>query len=191
MNTDMARAHREALLAAMGKGSAAVLRTGGEITRSRDTHFPFRPDSDFWYLTAFAEPDAVLVLAPEHESGPFVLFVRPRDPEMETWNGRRAGVEGAREQFGADSAYPIEELDTRLPKLLRGVDTLYYKTGNDTDFDRRILRCVHDMNFKTRDGVTASQDILQGHRHRGKAGHALFDLLRRWRGAALARPFSV
>ncbi|GJM23352.1 MAG: Xaa-Pro aminopeptidase [Planctomycetota bacterium] len=153
MNIAMARAHREAFLSAMGSG-AAVLRTGPELVRSRDTHFSFRPDSDFWYLTAYPEPDAVLVLIPGRSEGQMVLFVRPRDPEMETWHGRRAGVEGAREIYGADEAFPIAELDTRLPQLLRGVDELYYKTGNDADFDRKLLGHVRDMNFKTRDGVT-------------------------------------
>lgn len=159
MNTSMARAHRAAFLAAM-QGGAAVLRTGPELVRSRDTHFSFRPDSDFWYLTAYPEPDAVLVLIPGRSEGEVVLFVRPRDPEMETWHGRRAGVEGALELYGADQAFPIAEFDAQLPKLLRGIDKLYYKTGNDADFDRKLLGCLRDMNFKTRDGVTGPGAVL-------------------------------
>lgn len=152
MNPTLAAAHRSRFLDAM-EGGVAVLPTGPELIRSRDTHFPFRPQSDFWYLTAFPEPDAVAVLIPDRDEGRFVLFVRPRDKEMEIWNGRRAGVEGARELYGADEAHPIEALDTELPKLLRGADKLFYATGHDADFDRRLLSMVQGMNARSRDGV--------------------------------------
>jgi len=118
MNPALAAAHRVALMQAM-QGGVAVVCTGRELIRNRDTHFRFRPDSDFWYLTAFREPDAVAVLRPEATSERYVLFVRPRDPEMETWNGRRAGVEGAVAQYGADAAFPIDALDKELPRLLK------------------------------------------------------------------------
>ncbi|MGQ0554125.1 MAG: aminopeptidase P N-terminal domain-containing protein [Planctomycetota bacterium] len=157
MNLAMAKLHRErycAALAASGLGgSVAVFPAGSERLRSRDTHFRFRPDSDFWYLTGFAEPDAVAVLRPEADSERFVLFVRPRDPEMEVWNGRRAGVEGARELYGADAAFPIEALDTELPRLLKGSQALHYTTGLDPDFDRKILSWLREMHARTRDGV--------------------------------------
>ncbi len=94
VNPALAAAHRAALMSAM-QGGVAVACTGRELIRNRDTHFRFRPDSDFWYLTGFREPDAVAVLRPEASRERFVLFVRPRDLELETWNGRRAGVEGA------------------------------------------------------------------------------------------------
>ena len=88
MNTSMARAHRAAFLDAMGPDAVAVIPTGGEVTRSRDTHFKFRPNSDFWYLTAFPEPEAVAVLRSGHDE-PFALFVRPRDKEQEIWPGSK------------------------------------------------------------------------------------------------------
>jgi len=159
MNPTMAAAHREAFLARLD-GGVAVLSTGPELVRSRDTHYKFRPDSDFWYLTAFPEPDAVAVLAPDRSEGRFVLFVRPRDPEMETWNGRRAGVDGAKERYGADEAHPIEELDQRLPDLLRGADRLHYRTGVDPDFDRKILRWLRDMATRTRDAVRSPAAVI-------------------------------
>ncbi len=160
----MAAAHRAAFLAAMvaeGDGAVAVLCTGPEQIRSRDTHYRFRPDSDFWYVTAFAEPEAVAVLLPGRAEGEFVLFVRPRDPELETWNGRRAGVEGARELYGADEAHPLEELDTRLPKLLRGAQRLYYRTGMDVDFDRKVLGWLASSHVRSRDGITAPATVVQ------------------------------
>jgi Xaa-Pro aminopeptidase len=159
----MAAAHRNALLEKLAADSAhgiAVLPTGGERTRSRDTHYKFRPDSDFWYLTAFPEPDAVLVLAPGREAGQVILFVRPRDEKLEIWNGRRAGVDGAQETFGADEAHPIEELDQRLPELLKGADRLYYRTGQDAVLDQKLLGMTQDINTRSRDGVTAPTTLV-------------------------------
>jgi len=159
VNLEMAAAHRAAFLAAM-EGGIAVVRTHRETTRSRDTHYKFRPDSDFWYLTAFPEPDAIAVFAPQRDEGRFILFVRPRDKEMEIWNGRRAGVDGAREVYGADQAFPIEEFETRLPELLKGQERLYYRTGLDAEADRRMLARLAEMNTKTRDGAFAPATLI-------------------------------
>jgi Xaa-Pro aminopeptidase len=152
MNPKMAATHRDRFMASLD-GGVAVFCTGSEQVRSRDTHFKFRPDSDFWYLTAFPEPDAVAVLRADNGTGHFVLFVRPRDPELETWNGRRAGVEGARRRYGADEAHPIEALDAELPALLKGASNLTYATGYDKDFDARLLGALRSMNERTREGV--------------------------------------
>jgi len=160
MNPGMAAAHRKAFMDAMS-GGAAILPTGGEKVRNRDAHYPFRPDSDFWYLTAFAEADAVAVLRPDADEERFVLFVRPKDPLAETWTGRRAGIEGAKESYGADAAYPIESIDTELPRLLRGAARLYYSTGNNADRDRKILGWAHSMYTQTRDGVTGPVEIVE------------------------------
>ena len=154
MNTTMAAAHRAAFLDAM-EGGVAILRTGGERVRSRDTHFKFRPDSDFWYLTAFPEPDAIAVFRPDREEGRFVLFVRPRDKEMEIWNGRRAGVEGAQECYGADQAFDVAEFEAMLPDLLKGAERLYYRTGMDADADRHLMESIQKLNARTRDGKLA------------------------------------
>jgi Xaa-Pro aminopeptidase len=128
---------RRDALSRLGQG-VLVLRSNPEQTRSADTHFLFRQDSDFHYLTGFDEPDSVLVLTPAHAEHRYVLFVRPRDPEKETWNGRRAGVEGAVKTYGADAAFPIAELDARLPGYLEGTGTLYFTPGIDEDFNRRL-----------------------------------------------------
>lgn len=158
MNPTMAAAHRERFMATLD-GGVAVFRTGPEQIRSRDTHFKFRPDSDFWYLTAFPEPDAVVVLRPGRDEGAYVLFVRPRDPELETWHGRRAGVAGARELYGADQAYPIDELEAKLPGLLKGASSLTYATGHDTAFDAQLLGALRQMNERTRDGVLGPVEV--------------------------------
>jgi len=99
----------------------------------------YHPDSDILYLTGFTEPNAVCLLAPEHKEHKFVLFVRPKDKGQETWAGRRAGVEGAKEQFGADEAYPIDKLDENLPKYLNDVEKIYYRMGQDEAFNQKIV----------------------------------------------------
>ncbi|MGE3857925.1 MAG: aminopeptidase P N-terminal domain-containing protein, partial [Dehalococcoidia bacterium] len=119
---------RRRLMSQMGRGSAAVFVSARETTRNGDVDHPFRQDSTFYYLTGFEEPNAVAVLRPGHDE-PFVMFARPHDPEQAIWVGPRAGVEGARERYEADAAYPIEELEERLPGLLSTATTLYFPFG--------------------------------------------------------------
>ncbi|HEU4596387.1 MAG TPA: aminopeptidase P N-terminal domain-containing protein, partial [Pyrinomonadaceae bacterium] len=114
----------------MEPNSVAILPGAREATRSHDTEYRFRQDSDFHYLTGFPEPDAIAVIAPAKDGERFTLFVRPRDPEKETWTGRRAGVEGAKERFGADAAFPVEEFGAKLQDLINGARHLYYRLGN-------------------------------------------------------------
>lgn len=135
--SDRFRDHRDRLSSHIGSNGIAVVPAATEAVRNNDVHHAFRQDSDFAYLTGFHEPDAVAVIAPGHSDGDFQLFVRPRDRERETWNGYRAGVDGARTMFGADSAYELTELDAVLPHLMLGRDTLFYRLGNDTH-DSRI-----------------------------------------------------
>jgi Xaa-Pro aminopeptidase len=124
-------------------GATALLPGAHNVVRSADSDFPFRQDSDFYYLSGLEEADAVCVLRPEEPR--FVLFVLPRDRDAEVWNGRRIGVDGARDAFGADAAFPIGELETRLPELLRDVDTLHYAFGHDAAMDARVVRLVNEQ----------------------------------------------
>ncbi len=103
----------------------AVLLAGKEVPRNRDTDYAFRQDSDFYYLTAFEEPESIAVFNPSHPVEKYVLFVRPRDRETETWVGRRAGVEGAVDRYGADAAYPLDRFDEKLREYLLGRPRLY------------------------------------------------------------------
>ena len=128
---------RAEVLRRMGPG-VMILRSNPEQTRSNDTSYPFRQDSDFEYLTGFLEPDSVAVLTSAHAEHRFVLFVRPRDLEKETWNGRRAGVEGAKALYGADATFAIEELDAKLPGYLEGAGTLFFTPGIDHAFNARV-----------------------------------------------------
>ncbi|HEX5046559.1 MAG TPA: aminopeptidase P N-terminal domain-containing protein, partial [Gammaproteobacteria bacterium] len=113
----------------IGGNGIAVLASAPERVRSRDTLFTYRPDSDFYYLTGFEEPEAVAVLMPGREQGEYLLFCRERNPERELWDGPRAGPEGAVERYGADDAFPITDLDDILPGLLERTDRVYYSIG--------------------------------------------------------------
>lgn len=127
-------------IAAMEPNSVAVIPAAHESTRSYDTEFRFRQDSDFWYLTGFPEPDAVAVIDPSNKKAVYTLYVRPRDLEMETWFGRREGAEGAVKNYGADRAFVSEKFAGDLPKLLDGHEKLYYRFAVDKAMDQQILQ---------------------------------------------------
>jgi Xaa-Pro aminopeptidase len=132
----------------IGKDAVAIIPAAHETTRSYDTEHKFRQDSDFLYLTRFPEPDAIAVINPSNKKHPFTLFVRPRDLEMETWYGRREGVEGAVKNFKADRAFPIEKFEQDLPKLLNGNEKLYYRFGVDNKLDQTILQYLSGQRFR-------------------------------------------
>jgi Xaa-Pro aminopeptidase len=129
---------RQQLMEKIGAG-VGIFCSAPSATHHRDVEHLYRQDSDFYYLTGFVEPDAVAVLAPNHQEHKFILFVRPRDREKETWSGYRVGIEGAQEKYGADIAYPINELDEKLGQYLEQADPLYYSFGRDRDFNQKIL----------------------------------------------------
>ena len=132
----------------MDDNSIAIIPAAHEVTRSYDSEFKFRQDSDFWYLTGFPEPDAVAVIDPMNKKAPYTLYVRPRDPEMETWFGRRQGTDGAMKNFGADKAFSIERFDKDLAALLDGHDVLYYRFSVDKDLDAKILDYLHPQRVR-------------------------------------------
>lgn len=151
---------RRQLMRMMGEGTIAVVPSASQLIRNRDVEFTFRQDSDFLYLSNFVEPDSVLVLIPGREQGEFVMFCRERDPLMETWNGRRAGQEGAVEQFGADDAFPISDIDDILPGLLEHCHTVYYTLGRDSDFDQRMMGWVNHLRTKLRSGTHVPHEFI-------------------------------
>jgi Xaa-Pro aminopeptidase len=160
MNLAIHAARRQRFTSAIGPRAAAVFVAAPEATRSNDTHFRYRPSSDLVYLTGFVEPESVLVLRPGAETEKVVLFVRPRDPERETWDGRRAGLEGALRDFGADVAYPIAELAQRLPALVANVDDLYYSLGLDAAFDARLCAALATMRMSERRAGRAPKRVV-------------------------------
>lgn len=151
---------RRALMAEMEENSIAILPAAPERTRNRDVEHPYRQDSDFWYLSGFPEPEAVMALIPGREHGEFVLFCRERDRAMEIWNGYRAGPEGAVEKFGADDAFPINDIDEILPGLIEGRDRVYYDMGRDPEFDRQVMSWVNSIRARVRTGAHPPGEFL-------------------------------
>ena len=133
---------RRRLMDMMEEGSIAIAPTAPVRPRNRDVEFPFRPDSNFYYLTGFGEPEAVAVLAPGREQGEFVMFCRERDPKAEQWHGARIGLEGVCERHGADDAFPIGDIDDILPGLIENKSRVYYAMGHFQEFDQRMLAWI-------------------------------------------------
>jgi Xaa-Pro aminopeptidase len=139
-------ARREELMRRMDGGIGIFLAAPAAVY-SNDVEYRYRPDSDFFYLTGFREPDAVAVLAPQTAER-FLLFVRPRDAERELWAGSRAGVEGACERYGADRAFPIADLETELPRYLRAANKVYFALGRDHSRTERILGAIRSAQLE-------------------------------------------
>ncbi len=151
---------RKELMAMIGKDAIAIVPAAPERTRSRDTLYPYRQDSDFHYLCGFPEPEAVLVLIPSRAQGQFIVFCRERDRERETWDGYRAGPEGACEQYGADDAFPITDMDEILPGLLEGKSKVYSAIGKDKEFDQRLMEWVNSIRAKARTGAVPPGEFV-------------------------------
>lgn len=147
---------RQRLMAQLGSG-IVILPTARHAVRNADTHYPYRPDSSFYYLTGFDEPEAVLVLLPA--SSQSILFCRSKDLEREIWDGYRHGPDGARAQFGFDQAYPLSELDLRLPGWLANQPCVHYSLGRDADWDRRVLGWIDAVRGQLRTGVSVPPSI--------------------------------
>lgn len=167
------REHRERLLARLSQErAAALIPTARTRLRNADTEYPFRPDSDFWYLTGFGEPESTLLLLPPRAGaarGESVLFLRERVPSEEQWTGRRLGVERACEVLGVDRAFPSRELWTRLGELLDGCDRVVYRSGLDEERDRRLLALLADLRNKARAGREAPAALLDPAAYLGEA----------------------
>ena len=151
---------RKALMQRLKKKSVALLSSAPATVRNRDVEHPFRQHSDFYYLTGFDEPEAVAVFVPGRKEGEFVLFCREFDPEKAIWTGRHAGLEGAREAYGAHEAFSIGELDERLPGLLEDRDRVYFPIGDDADLDHAVMAAVHDIRRRSRTGVQAPYEFV-------------------------------
>ncbi|MGY1423936.1 aminopeptidase P N-terminal domain-containing protein [Lysobacter sp. A289] len=155
---------RKQLMEVAGDDSILILPAALERIRNRDTHYPYRQDSDLLYLTGFPEPEAVLVLVPGRKHGETLLFCRERDRDREGWDGPRFGPEGAVEAFGLDDAYPISDLDDILPGLLEGRSRVYYHFGRDAEFDLKLIGWVNRVRAMMKMGNRAPHEFLElGH----------------------------
>jgi Xaa-Pro aminopeptidase len=153
-------ARRDAYMQAIGPGAVAVIKSLPERLRNGDAFHPFRQLSDLFYLTGFVEPDATLVLRPGAETDRVVMFVRPRDPELETWDGRRAGIEGAKEKYGAEVAHPAAEMTSKLWELIANCDELHYSLGLDEEMDKVIAKAVAHLRKTEKKGKRPPRAVV-------------------------------
>lgn len=151
---------RDAYMEALGPGGVAVVRSLPERLRNGDAFHPFRQHSDLYYLTGFVEPDATLILRPGAETERIVMFVRPRDPELEIWDGRRAGLEGAKATYGADEAYPAAELTTKLWELISNTEELHYSLGLDDDMDLMVAHALARLRKTEKKGKRPPRAVV-------------------------------
>jgi len=139
-------------------GGIAIIPTAPEVLRNADTHYSYRHDSNFYYLTGYTEPEAVLVLVAgdgKDSKDQSILFCREKNPEREIWDGHRFGPDAAKEKFGFDAAYPIAQFDGKLTELLSNQPALYYPLGHDAEWDQRILKLRGAVQAKVRNGIHA------------------------------------
>ena len=144
----------------MGKGSIAIIPAAALCTRNNDVHYPYRPDSDFYYLTGFGEPEAVAVLIPGREQGEYILFCREKDPDKERGDGSIAGQKSAVSEYGADDSFPISDLDDILPRMLEQCDKVFYAMGSDAELDQRMSSWIGRIRSKARSGVHPPQEFI-------------------------------
>ena len=160
MNSKEFARRRRQLMRMVGSGGIAILPAAPVSTRSRDVEHRYRQDSDFYYLTGFAEPEAVAVLVPGRASGEFLLFCRERDATKEQWDGGRAGQDGAVQDFGADDAFPIDDIDEILPGVMESCSRVYYTMGMYSEFDSRIADWVNSLRSGLSRGVHTPQEFV-------------------------------
>ena len=160
MRKDEFARRRRQLLRTMGRGAVAILPAAPVRVRNGDVEYAYRPDSDFHYLTGFNEPESVAVLLPYRPQGEYILFCRERDPAREQWDGSRAGPEGAVERFGADDAFPVDDIDEILPGLIEPCARVYYSMGLHPEFDQRLIGWLNGLRAQTSRGLHAPQELV-------------------------------
>jgi len=153
-------ARRDAYMQAIGTGGVAIVRSLPERLRNGDAFHPFRQHSDLVYLTGFVEPDTTLILRPGAETERVIMFVRPRDPELETWDGRRAGLEGAQATYGADTAYPAAELAAKLGELIANCEDLHYSLGLDNEMDHLVASTIAKLRKSEKRGKRPPRAVI-------------------------------
>jgi Xaa-Pro aminopeptidase len=160
MRRDEFARRRRQLMRHMGRDAIAILPAAPVRTRNNDVEYHYRPDSDFYYLTSFAEPEAVAVLIPGRPQGEYVLFVREHDPAREAWDGPRAGPEGAVRDYGANDAFPVGDIDEILPGLLERCSRVFYTMGTHPEFDKRVIGWVNRLRSQGKQGTHSPHEFV-------------------------------
>lgn len=154
------KARREQLMHQMGKDSIALLFAAPEYVRSGDSHYTYRQNSNFYYLTGFDEPYAVAVFVPGRSEGEFIFFNQSNNLDLEIWIGKRIGQEGACRDYGANEAYPIEQLNDMMPKLMEGKQTLYFGFGVSDEWDKQVAGWLNQIRRGVRSGLGAPEQVI-------------------------------
>lgn len=154
------KGRRQNLIDTIKEGSMAILPAAPEKIRNSDVHYPYHQDSYFYYLTGFPEPEALAVIVPHREQGQYLLFCREKNPEKETWDGSRAGLEGACDIYGADDAFPITDIDDIVPGLMESCSRIYYPMGYYQDFDEKMMEWMNQLRGQVRKGVVAPHEFV-------------------------------
>ncbi len=160
MNPSEFKRRRRQLMRMMGKGSIAILPAAALQVRNNDVHYPYRPDSDFYYMTGFGEPEAVAVLIPGRAQGEYILFCREKDPDKERWDGSIAGQEGAVTDYAADDSFPIADMNDILPRMLEQCERVYYAMGCDSEMDKRMSEWINHIRSKSRSGIQGPLEFI-------------------------------
>lgn len=156
----LCKKRRQHLIAQMGPDSLAILFAAPEVYRNGDAHYPYRQNSNFQYLTAFPEAEAIIVIAPNRKGGEYILFNRPRDETHELWTGKRAGQKGAMEIYGADEAFPISDFVEKLPDLLANRSAIYYPLGENPHFEQQLWHALEQLRTQARRGIAVPEKLL-------------------------------
>ena len=160
LSTQAAERHRKRLANTLHTGDLVIVPAARLTTRNNDVHHRFRQDSDFYYLTAFLEPDAIAVIKKQETTTDYILFVLPKNPEREVWDGYRCGIEGAGTEFGADKAYSIDQVDEIMPNLIDGSTRVIYPI-NDASFDQRFGKWRKAVQAKVRLGAQCPSTFVE------------------------------
>ena len=158
MNKEFEKRRRK-LAKLIGKDGIAVIPTASTRVRSRDTDYPYRPDSDFYYFTGFSEPNAVMILAPGREDGSFILCLRERNPLTEIWDGHMEGLNGVKKNYEADQSFDIEDLETILSSLFLGRQKVFFTLGQDEVLDKILMKSFNAVRAGQRRGGVVPSEI--------------------------------
>ncbi len=151
---------RQLLMQQIGNGNIAIVASASSHTRNRDVEFPFRQDSDFYYLTGFNEADSLAVFIPGREQGEYILFCQEFDEKKALWEGAHAGLEGATEHYEADDSFPIDDMDEILPGMLENKGKVFYPMGRAPDLDHQLLEWITKIRKQSRNGINAPGELV-------------------------------
>ena len=159
MNQSEFKKRRKQLMQCIGIGNIALISSAGVRVRNRDVDYPFRQDSDFYYLTGFNEPDALAVFIPGRSQGEYILFCREFDEKKALWEGAHAGLEGAIKHYAADDSFPIDDIDDIVSGMLENKTKVFYPMGRDTDLDHSLQEWIRHIRSQSRSGVMAPAEL--------------------------------